>query len=91
MTRDELKEKVARALYAQRHCYNPLTADHFTTADYLTRKDFLAEAEAALVAIEGAGLAVVPVEATHAIMKAASGMRPFRERYSAMVEAGRVR
>ena len=68
MTRDELKEKVARAIYKHQREFNEKPSDDFDCQPAWLRGAMMGAAEAALSAIEDAGmkqteLAVVPVEA----------------------------
>lgn len=106
MTRDELKEKVARALAAADSHLDTIDV-HW--AEY--REGYIITAEDALAAIEAAGLAIVPVEATPEIVCARApgadgpmikdGEYYFRNRkqagafasqiYRAMIEAGRLK
>ena len=104
MTRDELKEKVARAIIRQR-LERSEGPGNDTDQAYLQRcenvawRGCLRDAEAVLSAIEAAGMAVVPVEATGttdgafhiAIAKWLADEGEDGDVYAAMVEAGRVR
>ena len=106
MTRDELIETMARAICIESG-YEPDSADHETLPDnesidgWRNWFGFKSESMAALTAIETAGLAIVPVEATNAMICAGVSERHIRRVpfawnkatvsvYRAMIEAGRI-
>ena len=86
MTRDELIEKMARAIHE--------TMSAQAVIEYLDNPfDASAIAQAVLTAIEAAGLCIVPVEATEAMMDSVDlGDQHWRidTVYRLMIEAGRI-
>lgn len=91
MTRDELKEKVARAIG------DTLDFDGDPLCAHLAHSELLDAAEAALSAIEAASMAIVPVGVTVGMLDAmcrASEMNqtvPGEDVSEAAIRAGRVK
>lgn len=97
LTHDELKEKVARAIYKHQREFNEKPSDDFDCQPAWLRGAMMGAAEAALSAIESAGVAVVPVEATDSVLDAmyrAYEMNqtvPGEDVFEAAIRAGRVK
>jgi len=103
MTRDELIEAMARAIYSAEgfvhnsddRMFEPVKWEEADADEYQCIRDgFRQKADAALTAIEAQGLAIVPVEATEAMENSAEDLGangPLSvDCWEAMIRVGRL-